>query len=85
MAAGGRAQVYFHGRPLPDVKATLRTPDGKEAELITDKEGFLTYPELQSGLYLVTIARYRETVGGFAGGKEFGITSHNASLSWKRP
>jgi len=81
----GRVQVCFRGKPLPGVKATLRTPDEKELELVADGEGFLTFPANQSGLYLVTVARHREAVGGFAGGKEFGLTSHNASLAWKQP
>ncbi|MBN8246632.1 MAG: hypothetical protein J0L84_04230 [Verrucomicrobia bacterium] len=81
----GRVQVCFRGRPVPGVKATLRTPDEKESEWVADGEGFLTFPVSQSGLYLVTVARHRETAGGFAGGKEYGLTSHNASLTWKQP
>jgi len=84
-ADAGRVQVFFRGRPLPGVKVTLRTPDEKESELTADGEGFLTFPVNQSGFYLVTVARHRETAGGFAGGQEYGLTSHNASLTWKQP
>ncbi|MCW5557414.1 MAG: hypothetical protein KIT22_06250 [Verrucomicrobiae bacterium] len=84
-ADAGRVQVCFRGRPLPGVKATLRTPDEKESELVADGDGFLTFPVNQSGFYLVTVARHRETAGGFAGGAEYGLTSHNASLTWVQP
>lgn len=84
-AEAGRVQVFFRGRPVPGVKATLRTPDEKESELVADGEGVLTIPVGQSGQYLVTVARHREPAGGFAAGKEFGITSHNASLAWRQP
>lgn len=81
----GEVRVYFRGKPLPGVKATFRTPDEKEQELTADGEGLIHYASTQSGLHLLSIARHRETLGGFAGGRAYDLTSHNASLAWQQP
>lgn len=81
----GEARVYFRGQPLPDVKATLRTPDEKEQEITADGGGLLKFPVTQSGQYHVSIARHREAVPGFSDGQPYELTSHNAALTWRQP
>lgn len=78
----GEARVYFRGEPLPGVKAVFRTPDEREQELIADGEGFLRFPTTQTGQYHLSIGRHRETLKGFFGGRAYGLTSHNAALTW---
>lgn len=78
----GEVRAFFRGRPLPGIKATLRTPDEKERELTADSEGFLRFESAQTGVHLLTIARHRETLPGFAGGLAYELTSHNAALTW---
>ncbi|MBX3734906.1 MAG: hypothetical protein KF791_20205 [Verrucomicrobiae bacterium] len=78
----GTVRVCFRGKPLPGARAILRTPDERERELTADSEGVLHFGSGQPGWHLLTVARHREPAGGFAGGREYGITSHNASLSW---
>lgn len=81
----GEVRAVFRGQPLPGVKAILRTPDEKEQELTADGEGLLRFSSAQSGQHLLSIARHRETLGGFAGGRPHGLTSHNAALTWRQP
>jgi len=81
----GEVRVFFRGKPLGGIKATLRTPDEKEQEVTADGEGYLRYASTQSGQHMLSIARHRETVGGFAGGRAYDLTSHNASLTWRQP
>lgn len=81
----GEARVYFRGKPLPDVKATLRTPDEQEQEITADGGGLLKFPVTQSGQYHVSIARHREAVPGFSDGRAYELTSHNAALTWRQP
>ena len=81
----GEVRVLFRGKPLPGVKAVLRTPDEKEQELTADGEGVLRFSSARSGLHLLSIARHRETLGGFTGGRAYDLTSHNASLAWRQP
>lgn len=81
----GEVRVFFRGKPLGGVRATLRTPDEKEQELAADAEGFLRFTSTQPGQHLLSIARHRENVGGFAGGRAYDLTSHNVALSWRQP
>lgn len=81
----GEVRALFRGKPLAGVKATLRTPDEKERELTADNEGLLRFESNQSGLHLLTIARHRESLPGFAGGLAYDLTSHNAALTWMSP
>jgi hypothetical protein len=81
----GEVRILFRGKPLPGVKATLRTPDEKERELTADESGLVTFESTQPGLHLLTVARHREALAGFAGGKPFSMTSHNAALAWMTP
>lgn len=83
--APGEARVYFRGQPLGGVKAVLRTPDEQDTELTADAEGRLKFPVTQSGQYHVSIGRHRETLPGFAGGRAYDLTSHNAALTWRQP
>jgi hypothetical protein len=81
----GEVRVYFRGQPLGGIKATLRTPDEKEAELTADANGFLHFQSNQSGQHLLTIAHHRETLSGFYLGQPYQQISHNASLTWRQP
>ncbi len=81
----GEVRALFRGKALPGIKATLRTPDEKERELTADNEGLLRFESSQSGLHLLTIARHRESLPGFAGGLAYDLTSHNAALTWTVP
>lgn len=81
----GEARVFFRGKPLGGIKATLRTPDDKDTELTADADGYLKFDSTQSGLHLLTIAHHREALPGFAGGRGYELTSHNAALTWKQP
>lgn len=47
--------------------------------------GLLRFTSTQSGQHMLSVARHRETVGGFAGGRTHDLTSHNASLTWRQP
>ncbi len=80
----GEVRVYFRGRPLGGLKATLRTPDEKEKELTADAEGFIRFQSDQSGQHLLTIAHYRESVAGFHAGRAYDQTSHNTALTWRQ-
>lgn len=80
----GEVRVYLRGQPLGGVKATLRTPDEKEQELVADAEGFLRFASSQNGQYLLTIAHQREPLAGYHGGRAYKETSHNASLTWRQ-
>lgn len=81
----GEVRALFRGKPMAGVKATLRTPDEKEQELTADNEGLLRFESNQSGFHLLTIARHRENLPGFAGGLAYDLTSHNAALTWTSP
>lgn len=81
----GEVRVYFRGKPLGGIAATLRTPDGKERELRSDAVGYLRFECDQVGLHHLSIARHREPVGGFHGGVAYETTSHNAALTWIQP
>jgi hypothetical protein len=81
----GEARAYFRGKPLGGVTATLRGPDGNEQEITADSDGFLHYASKQSGLYLLTIAHYREPISGFYNGVAYTETSHNCALTWQKP
>jgi hypothetical protein len=78
----GEARVFFRGKPLAGIKATLRTPDEKEQALVADQEGILRFDSKQSGQHLLTVAHHREALPGFAGGRTYDLTSHNAALTW---
>jgi len=81
----GEARVYFRGQPLGGIKATLRTPDDKEQELVADAEGFLRFSSSQSGQHLLSIAHHRENIAGFHVGRAYTQTSHNSALTWRQP
>mgnify|MGYP001011496162 CR=1 FL=1 len=80
----GEVRVYFRGKPLSGVKATLRTPDEVEKEITADPDGLLHFESNQSGQHLLSIARHRETLTGFHVGQSYDLTSHNAALSWRQ-
>lgn len=79
----GEARVWFRGKPLPGIQATLRTPDERERELVADAEGLLRFEVVQRGQYLLTVAHHRESLPGFAGGLAYELLSHNAALTWR--
>lgn len=81
----GEARAWFRGQPLANIKAALRTPDGKEQELAADAEGYIRYNSGQSGQHLLTIAHHRESIAGFHAGRAYQQTSHNAALTWIQP
>ena len=81
----GEVRVFFRGKPLGGLKATLRTPDDKEKEIEADAEGFVRFTSTQKGQHLLIIPHYRENTGGFHGGKAFEQTSHNTALTWVQP
>ena len=80
----GQVRAYFRGKPLGEIKATLRTPEGKEEEVVADSEGLLRFQAKQAGQYLLTIAHHREPLGGFYLGRSYEQTSHNTALSWQQ-
>ncbi|MEJ0091833.1 MAG: hypothetical protein WDM80_19050 [Limisphaerales bacterium] len=80
----GEVRAYFRGQPLPGIKATIRTPDGKDTELTADAEGFLHFEPKQAGQYLLTVAHHREPLAGFYRGGAYKETSHNCSLVWQQ-
>jgi len=81
----GEVRLYFRGKPLADIEATLRGPDDKEQGLKADNEGYIRFTAKQSGQYLLTVAHYREPLAGFYGGAPYKETSHNAALTWVQP
>lgn len=78
----GEVRLYFRGQPLAGIKATLRTPDEKEQEIVSDAEGKLHFQTTQSGLHLLTVAHHREPLAGYYRGQTYQQTSHNAALTW---
>ena len=81
----GEVRVYFRGQPLGGAKATLRTPDEVEKELVANADGFIRFESKQSGQHHLSIARHRETLAGFHFGKAHDLTSHNMALTWRQP
>jgi len=81
----GEARVFLRGKPLGGVKATLRTPDDKDQELVADDGGILRFKSDQSGQHLLTVAHQREPIAGFHLGRAYEQTSHNAALTWRQP
>lgn len=81
----GEVQVYFRGKPLPEADVTLITPDNKEKELKTDKDGKVSFTPEVSGNYLLHCKHRREDLAGFASGAAYDQISHNCSLIWKQP
>ncbi len=81
----GEVRVYFRGKPLGGLKATLRTPDEKDKEIAVDADGFIRFTSTQSGQHLLTIPHYRENLAGFHAGRAYEQTSHNTALTWRQP
>lgn len=81
----GEVRAYFRGKPLGGITATLRGPDGNEQAIKADSDGFLRCTPGQAGLYLLTVAHYRELIPGFYHGIAYTETSHNCALSWWQP
>ena len=81
----GEAKVYFRGKPLGGVKATLRSPDEKETEVTADADGLLHFSADKPGQYLLSIPHYREPLAGFYSGVAYTETSHNTALTWVQP
>ncbi len=80
----GEVRAYFRGQPLAKATATLRAPDGQEHKLEADAEGRIHFTAKQPGLWLLTIAHYREPLAGFYLGTAYKETSHNTALSWRQ-
>ena len=82
----GEVKVFFRGKPLTGIKLKLYSPDYDEIELITDKNGIVSFNDKikSKGIYMLKIARYSENISGFDLGKLYNIISHNCSLSWNR-
>lgn len=70
---------------VPGVKVKLHPPAEPEQELTTDATGLVHFTATKPGLYLLSAARYRESISGYFGGKPFDVTSHNCSLTWRQP
>ena len=81
----GEFRVYFRGKPMPEAKATLRTPDEKEQALTADGDGVLRFSASGAGLYMLSLAHHREALPGFSRGQAYDVTSHNASVTWVEP
>lgn len=81
----GEAQVFLRQKPLPSVKLTLHTPDGKSLEVAADDKGIVHYTADKPGLYLLALNHYREDIAGYFAGTAFDQTSHNSVLSWRQP
>lgn len=79
----GEAQVFFRGKPLPEIELTLFAPATDGVKLKADAQGFVRVTDLSKpGPYLLAVARYSEDLPGFFNGVPFSITSHSASLYW---
>lgn len=78
----GEVRVFFRGKPLGNVPATLYFPDGNQSKLTADSEGYLRFKTGGPGQYLLTVAHYREPLAGFHQGVAYTETSHNSSLAW---
>lgn len=78
----GEVRLYFRGKPLGGIKATLRTPDEKEKELTADADGFIRFEFNQSGQHMLSVAHHREPLPGFHLGVPYEQTSHNTALTW---
>ena len=77
----GEACIYFRGKPLAGIKATLRPPDEVEKEITADSDGTLRFEPEQSGQYLLSVARHRESLSGFHLGQAYDLSSHNLALT----
>ncbi|GAA5128109.1 hypothetical protein JIN84_07730 [Luteolibacter yonseiensis] len=83
-AEGGKATVYFKGKPLPEAELTLIKPDGKEVDLKADAEGVVKFTAEGKGLFVLSVAGYSETANGTYEGKNYTVISHNSSLAWNQ-
>jgi hypothetical protein len=81
----GAVRAYFRNRPLGNVPAQLRLPNGVPLELWADPDGFIRFEPQGPGQYLLTIAHHRETRSGFHRGQAYERVSHNAALTWIQP
>lgn len=80
----GEARLFLRGQPRGGVKATLHTPNGDEKEFTADAEGFIRFPAVEPGQYLLTVAHQREPLAGVHLGVAYTETSHNCALSWEQ-
>lgn len=79
---GGKATVYFKGKPLPEAELTLIQPDGKEVDLKADAAGVVKFSSAGKGLHVLCVAGYSETADGTYQDKSYTVISHNSSLAW---
>lgn len=81
---GGKATVYFKGKPLPEAELTLIKPDGKEVDLKADASGVVSFAAEGKWLFVLAVAGHSETAGGTYEGKNYTVISHNSSLAWEQ-
>jgi hypothetical protein len=81
----GEICVYFRGKPAgKGLELKLYSPAKDAQPLTTDEAGIVRLPPSENpGLYLLTLAKYSETLPGFRSGFGYEITSHNAALTWR--
>ncbi|RYD23052.1 MAG: hypothetical protein EOP88_05710 [Verrucomicrobiaceae bacterium] len=81
---GGKATVYFKGKPLPAVEVVQILPDGKEKYLTTGADGTVTFTAEGKGLHVLRVAGYSENTTGTHEGKNYTVISHNSSVAWNQ-
>lgn len=84
-ATPGEFQVFFRGQRLPGAVVTVHggKDEEKAPKLTADTEGVFKFTA-PAGIALLT-CNHKEQLTGFAAGKTYAITSHNAALTWRQP
>lgn len=81
---GGKATVFYKGKPLPDAELTLIKSGGKEVDLKADSEGVVKFTAEGPGLFVLSVAGHSEIVTGTHQDKTYTVISHNSSVSWNQ-
>lgn len=81
---GGKATVYFQGKPLAGAKVRLKPAEGETVRLEADANGVITFTATAPGSYTLK-ASNPEKKAGTHEDVAYDTISHNVSLTWTQP
>jgi uncharacterized GH25 family protein len=82
-ANADRFTLLFRGKPVPDAKLTVITPDHWQKAIVTDANGGADIPALGTGRYIVG-ASHTEDGPAKLGGQDVGSIMHISTLTFVR-
>lgn len=82
-ADADRFTVLFRGKPVPDAKVTVITPDRWQKAFVTDAKGQVEVPQQGAGRYLVG-ASHTEEKPTKLGGQDVASVVHISTLTFVR-